>query len=267
MNRDSTILEFDHVSFTYKPPDGPWVLHSVTISVARGECVVILGPNGTGKTTLCNIAFGLLVPTQGTVRRNGGDAETLSRDAALVFQGESLFPWMKAIHQVAFALECADIPRRQCLDKARDALREMGVEGAAELYPHQLSGGMRKRVVLARAFVRNPHIILMDEPFSELDAPTREQIQEQVCALRQNHGITLLAVSHDPDEAAFLATRVILLQPHGGTVAAVLESPLGDKTRTPELRMTSEFLDFRTELWKRLHALNNAAKQSKAVKQ
>lgn len=267
MSTDDTVLSFDHVSFTYSPPNGPWVLHQLTMSVTRGECVVILGPNGAGKTTLCNIAFGLLVPTLGVVRRNGGDDETLARDAALIFQGDSLYPWMKAISQVTFALECAGMPKRQRNDKAMAALREMEVHQAAGMYPHQLSGGMRKRVVLARAFVRNPRIIVMDEPFSELDAPTREQIQEQVCTLRQNHGTTLVAVTHDPDEAAFLATRVILLQPNGGPIAAVLESPLNGRLRTPDLRTTPAFLAFRTELWKRLHAMKNEGHSKEEVRQ
>jgi NitT/TauT family transport system ATP-binding protein len=199
-------------------------LRDVTLRVAGREMVAIVGPSGCGKSTLLRILAGLLAPDRGTVTTVGGD-DGRPR-TALVFQEHGLFPWMNVVDNVAFGLRMAGAPRRDSAREARAFLDRIGLGSFARRHPHELSVGMRQRVNLARAFLVDPHVLLLDEPFASLDAQTRLVLQAELLASCERSHKSVVYVTHDLEEAVLLADRVVVLSGRPGTIRDEVPVPL-----------------------------------------
>jgi ABC-type nitrate/sulfonate/bicarbonate transport system ATPase subunit len=202
------VLKFDHVGFKY---DGRAIMRDVSFAVKTGELVALLGPSGCGKTTILNIVAGFLKPTEGVALLNDQEIDGPGPDRGVVFQAAALFDWMTVAENIAFSLRCAGRPKSERRKVAEEMAALVGLSGSEDLYPYQLSGGMRQRVGLARALAAKPKMLLMDEPFSALDVQTREVLQEEVLRIRDRTGCTILFVTHSIDEAVFLGDRIFLL--------------------------------------------------------
>jgi NitT/TauT family transport system ATP-binding protein len=196
------------------------VLDSVTLRVPDREIVAIVGPNGSGKSTLLRLMAGLLAPDDGRVELDGKPVSEADPRLGLVFQEPRLLPWRRALDNVAFPLELAGHDRRTRGETARALLDLVGLTAFAEAYPHQLSGGMRQRLAIARALARDPSVLLLDEPFSALDALTRERFNLELLELWSRTGTTIVLVTPNIPEAVFVSDRVIVLSPRPAHVVA-----------------------------------------------
>lgn len=188
-------------------------LGNVNLRVAEGEFVCVLGPSGCGKSTLLNLVAGFLRPTAGQVRFDGREVTGPGPERSVVFQAPTLFPWLTVQANVEFGLAVGGMSRSERRETALAALHLVGLDGSAQAYPHTLSGGMCQRVALARVLVLEPRALLMDEPFGALDANSRERLQDELLRLWQRHRRTVLFVTHNVEEAAFLADRVVVMGP------------------------------------------------------
>lgn len=196
------------------------VLRHLNLDVPRGEFLAIVGSSGVGKSTLLRVLMGLSQPSAGTVELC--PSRKAERAAALVFQDARLLPWRRVLGNVAFGLERLNLSAAERRDRAMQTLSRVGLRDQAQRWPHQLSGGQRQRVALARALCLRPELLLMDEPFSALDAPTREGLQDEIVRIWSDQQVTVLFVTHDIDEAVYLADRVIALGGKPGEVRSSL---------------------------------------------
>jgi NitT/TauT family transport system ATP-binding protein len=206
-------LDLDGVTVAFRLADGGTytAVEGAMLSVADGEFVAIVGPTGCGKSTLLNVAAGLQPPAAGAVRKAGVPLTTLNRDAGYLFQADALFPWKTALDNVAIGLETAGVSRRHARERAQTWLTRVGLRAFGNRYPHMLSGGQRKRVGLAQVLIRDPKILLMDEPFGPLDAQTRQIMGNLLLELWSTDRKAVLFVTHDLDEAIALADRVVIM--------------------------------------------------------
>ncbi|WP_316227317.1 ABC transporter ATP-binding protein [Bradyrhizobium sp. SZCCHNR1047] len=242
-------------------------VETANLAVADGEFVAIVGPTGCGKSTLLNVAAGLLKPVAGNVRIFGQPLASLNRDAGYLFQAEALFPWKTALENVAIGLEVAGTPSKDAAAKAQQWLTSVGLGAFGNRYPHMLSGGQRKRVGLAQVLIRNPRIILMDEPFGPLDAQTRQIMGNLLLDLWNADRKAVLFVTHDLEEAIALADRVVIMS--AGPASRII----GDwRVTLPrprdifEVRMKHEFHELHREIWQTLKAeVEKTYKQAEAV--
>jgi NitT/TauT family transport system ATP-binding protein len=230
--------------------DGPAPVEALgpfSLEVARGEFVAVLGPSGSGKSTLLRIVAGLLAPTSGHVSVMGGtpDDARRSRRFGMVFQRPVLYPWRTVAGNVALPLQLAGVGDPERSERVTDALKTVGLADRAGARPWQLSGGMQQRAALARALVGRPQLLLMDEPFGSLDEVTRERLQEALRRITLSAGMTVLFVTHDIDEAVFLADRLAVLTWAPGRVARELKVELG-RERASALRATPAYLELVT---------------------
>jgi NitT/TauT family transport system ATP-binding protein len=193
-------------------------LDRVSLTVRPGEFLVIIGPSGCGKSTLLNMMAGLDTPTSGLVLHNGQSVVGPSPDRSLIFQQPSLLPWQSLIDNVAFGLTLKGMGRRERYQRAQEFLSQVGLQGFARKYPHQLSGGMQQRASIARALCLGTDILLMDEPFAALDVQTRFKMQEFLLDIWKGSGKTVVFVTHHIDEAIFLADRVVILTSRPGRI-------------------------------------------------
>jgi len=226
-----------------------------SLSVADGEFVAIVGPTGCGKSTLLNVAAGLLAPTAGRVTIYGASLERLNREAGYLFQADALFPWKTALENVAIGLEIEGIAVAEAHDRAQQWLTRVGLGDFAGRYPHMLSGGQRKRVGLAQVLIRDPKILLMDEPFGPLDAQTRQIMGNLLLDLWSADRKAVLFVTHDLEEAIALSDRVVIMS--AGPAARII----GDwKVGLPrprdiaDVKLERAFHDLHREIWARLKA-------------
>src|SRR5712671_3786330 len=220
------------------------------LAVAHGEFVAIVGPTGCGKSTLLNVAAGLLRPVSGTVRIFDAPLTGLNRDAGYLFQADALFPWKTATDNVAIGLEISGVARDEALARAQQWLTSVGLGAFGNRYPHMLSGGQRKRVGLAQVLIRDPKILLMDEPFGPLDAQTRQIMGNLLLQLWNADRKAVLFVTHDLEEAIALADRVVIMS--AGPSARIIGDwrvPLARPRDILEVRMDKEFHSLHREIW------------------
>lgn len=240
-------VRVDQICKTYtRGRDAIVAVDGVSFTVQAGEFVALLGPSGCGKSTLLFIVGGLLAPSSGRVEFGGAlGGRPLT---AMVFQDFALFPWRTVLHNVVFGLEVRGVPPRDRVLRARELIRTVGLEGFEHRFPRELSGGMRQRVGLARAFAVDPAVLLMDEPLSALDAQTRDLMQDELLRLCERQSRTVLYVTHNISEAAYLADRVVLLSRRPGRVRAVLSVPL-PRPRDEAMQASPAFVGFTREIW------------------
>jgi len=217
-------------------------LEGISLRVAKGEFLGILGPSGCGKTSLLRVLSGLVRPTAGRVFLGSEPLVTPSRRVGLIFQGANLMPWRTVLRNVTLPLEVAQVPLPQAQAKAQDLLQLVGLSGFEQAHPAQLSGGMQQRVAIARALVHDPVILLMDEPFGALDAITRERLSLEFLRIWSAHHQTIVMVTHNIQEAVFLADRVLVLSPRPGRVVLEMPIPL-PRPRTQDTLYSREFAD------------------------
>lgn len=218
------MLTVSHLTARY---EGHLALQDINLSIDSGELLVVLGPSGCGKTTLLNLIAGFLPAESGSIMLDGKAVTGPGAERGVVFQHEGLLPWRNVLDNVALGLQLAGVEKNARREVARQMLKKVGLEGAEKRFIWQLSGGMRQRVGIARALTADPQLLLLDEPFGALDAFTREQMQELLLTLWKESGKKILLITHDIEEAVFLASELILLSPGPGRVIERLPLDFG----------------------------------------
>jgi NitT/TauT family transport system ATP-binding protein len=244
------------VNHAYEGRDG-WVraLEGFEIAIPRNEFLCLLGPSGCGKSSFLRIVTGLMKPLEGTVQLDGKRIEGPGLDRGIVFQEPALFPWLTALRNVAFGLEMSGLKKDAVRDRAAHVLRIVGLERAMNLYPYQLSGGMRHRVAVARAWaLRDASVLLMDEPFSAIDAVNRMALQKYLVDAWLEEPRTAIYVTHDLDEAIYLADRIAIMTPSPGRIAQYIHVDLA----RPRDRNSVEANRLRAEITEIMHRLDNS---------
>jgi len=225
-------------------------IQGVDLAARAGEFVAIVGPTGCGKSTLLNIVAGLRPPAEGEVRIFGRPLLGLNREAGYLFQADSLFPWKTALGNVMLGPVLRGVPPGEARERARAWLAKVGLAGFEDRYPHQLSGGMKKRVALAQVLILSPKILLMDEPFGALDVQTRQLMENELLRLWQEDKKTVLFVTHDLEEAIALADRVVVFSAGPASrIVGDFEVDLPRPRDVAEIRLTEEFLRIHREIW------------------
>lgn len=228
-------------------------IQDATLQVGSGEFVCVVGPTGCGKSTLLNVAAGLLQPSAGNVQALGEPLAGINRRAGYMFQAESLMPWRNAVDNVLAGLQFAGVERGEAQRRAREWLARVGLAGFEQRYPHELSGGMRKRVALAQILILDPRLLLMDEPFSALDVQTRQLMENELLDLWSADRKSVLFITHDLEEAIALSDRVIMLS------AGPASHPIGEfvidlprPRDVNEIRLTTRFVELHGEMWHKM---------------
>jgi NitT/TauT family transport system ATP-binding protein len=244
-------LRIENIDKTFNRRGKPGVeaLRGINLSIEEGEFVAIVGASGSGKSTLLRIIDGLLEPSGGKVYVDGAAVTRPGRDRAMVFQQDALLPWKTVAENVAYGLTLARTPKAEADKTAQYFVNLAGLQGFEQHYPHQLSGGMRQRVNVARALAVNPKILLLDEPFAALDAQTREIMQTELLTIWQESKKTVVLITHQIDEAVFLSDRVVVFSARPGTVRQEIKVDL-PRPRTLEMKRQPEFVRLVDEIWK-----------------
>lgn len=246
-------LALENVTCTFRAAAGKGsytAVKDVNLTVGAGEFVSVVGPTGCGKSTLLNVSAGLLEPSSGTVKVFGDPLVGMNRHAGYMFQAESLMPWRTALDNVIVGLEFLGVARGEAVARGQDWLQRVGLGSHGHRYPHQMSGGMRKRAALAQTLIMDPKIILMDEPFSALDIQTRQLMENELLDIWSADRKSVLFITHDLEEAISLSDRVIVLSAGPGT------HPIGEfaidlprPRDVSEVRLTPEFVRLHDEIW------------------
>lgn len=244
-------IAIEDVTLRFTTPDGHMMtaIRDFTMTVERGEFACVVGPTGCGKSTTLNLVTGLLRPTTGNVRVMGRPVENISPDIGFVFQADALFPWRSVIDNVAAGPLYRGVAKREAHDRARDWIARVGLARFENHYPHQLSGGMRKRVALAQTFINQPKILLMDEPFSALDVQTRTLMQDELLTLWSELKSSVVFVTHDLEEAVALADKVYLLTAGPGTVKSTYDIDLPRPRVMADIRYDTKFIEIARVIW------------------
>ena len=243
------VLEIEHLGRQFSGKNGPvTALHDISLKIHRRELVCVIGPSGCGKSTLIRIIAGLDTPTSGRMLVDGKETSGPCPERGMVFQGYTLFPWLTVKRNVMFGLQMAGMSQSAAEGKALEWLKLVGLTQFEESYPAQLSGGMKQRVAIARALAPNPRVLLMDEPFGALDAQTRAQMQAHLLEIWRNVDVTILFITHDLDEAIYLADRILVLKAHPGEVQEIIEVAVprprrADQFHSPEFLATKRRLE------------------------
>ncbi|WP_040807482.1 ABC transporter ATP-binding protein [Nocardia concava] len=227
-------------------------LSDITVDVRDGEFLVLVGPSGSGKSTLLDLLGGLGKPTAGQILLDGAPVTGPGLDRGIVFQQYALLPWRTARTNIEFGLEAKGIRRRERRKIAEHYLELVGLAGFGDRYPHELSGGMKQRVAIARSLAFDPEVLLMDEPFAALDAQTRESLQDELLRIWRATGKTVLFITHGIDEAVYLGQRVAVLTSRPGRIKAVVDIDL-DRDGDADIRSSERFRELRHEVWSLLH--------------
>jgi len=247
-------LELERITCTFVSRDDPGQRYTAvadtSLRVGAGEFVSVVGPTGCGKSTLLNVAAGLLEPSAGRIRVFGDPLAGINRRAGYMFQSDALMPWRSALGNVTAGLEFHGVDPGQARARAEEWLRRVGLGGFGDRYPHQLSGGMRKRTALAQTLILDPDIVLMDEPFSALDIQTRQLMENELLELWAARRKAVLFITHDLDEAIALSDRVVVLS------AGPATRPIGDfaidlprPRDVAEIRVSPRFIELHAAIW------------------
>jgi NitT/TauT family transport system ATP-binding protein len=243
-------IRFDHVSVEFPTAAGPMkVIDDVSFEIQNGEFVSIIGPSGCGKTTLMNIVGGFVKPTGGQVLLDGRPVEAPGPDRGVIFQEYGVFPWLTVRQNIEFGLKLAAsrAPVGGREEIVTRYMRLMGLTDFADHFPKHLSGGMRQRLAIARAYAVKPQFLLMDEPFGALDAQTRSAMQDLLLEVLQSEGKTVLLITHSVDEAIYLSTRIVVVTARPARIRTIIDVPL-DYPRTPQTQEHPRFATLRSEI-------------------
>ncbi len=225
------------------------VLDDINLSVFEGELVSIVGPSGCGKTTFLNAVDGLTKVTRGRILVDGHDIAGPGPDRALVFQNDCLFPWRTIVQNIAYGLELQGMAKNERRERALRLVDLVGLKGFEEHYPHELSGGMRQRVNIARALAMEPELLLLDEPFAALDAQTREFMQVELLKILARAKATALFITHQINEAVFLSDRVVVFSARPARIKDIIDIDL-PAARTLELKHEASFVELERRIWR-----------------
>ena len=265
-------IQFDDITCAFRAKDDPsrryTAVANTTLAVAPGEFVAVVGPTGCGKSTLLNVAAGLLPPSSGQIRIFGEELQGINRRAGYMFQAEALMPWRTALQNVIAGLQFRNVDQAEAVESGNAWLARVGLKGFGDRYPHQLSGGMRKRVALAQVLVLDPDIILMDEPFSALDIQTRQLMENEVLELWSAKKKAVLFITHDLDEAIGMSDRVVVLSAGPGThPIGEFEIDLPRPRDVAEIRNHPRFIELHKQIWDamREEVLKGYQQQKQAV--
>jgi len=224
-------------------------LSDINLDVRTGEFITLVGPSGCGKSTLLDLLCGLATPSSGQILVNGRPVEGPGLDRGIVFQQYALFPWRTALGNIEFGLEAKGVPRTERRARARSFLAMVGLGDFEHHYPHELSGGMKQRVAIARSLSYDPEILLMDEPFAALDEETRESLQRELLGIWQRTGKTIVFITHSIDEAVFLGQRVAVMAARPGRIKAIVDIPIEARATDDDIRSRPEFVRLRHQVW------------------
>jgi NitT/TauT family transport system ATP-binding protein len=253
MKAREVILQVEGLMKTFQTGKSEVVaLDNISFKTHRREFLCIIGPSGCGKSTLVRILAGLETASGGQVLLDGHPVKGPGRERGMVFQGYTLFPWLTVRKNVMFGLRMNNVGRAEAAKQANEWLALIGLERFADAYPNQLSGGMKQRVAIIRALVNRPRILLMDEPFSALDAQTRARMQSYLLEIWKKVDITVVFITHDLDEAIFLADRILVLSAHPGRLQELIEVPI-ERPRRPEHFSAAEFASTKARLEALIH--------------
>jgi NitT/TauT family transport system ATP-binding protein len=243
-----SIIEVRAVGKTYE--GGVEALAGIDLALPQANLSTFLGPSGCGKTTLLKIIAGLIPPSHGEIYVKGQKVDGPGPERAFVFQDFALLPWANVMRNVAFGLELRGLGKDEREQIARKHIHEVGLKSFESSYPHQLSGGMRQRVGLARALTVDADIILMDEPFSSVDEQTRRKFQEELLDLLRHKKKTVIFVTHSIEEAVYLSDRIVLLSPRPGKVSQIIQPNIDRREKNPdEIRRDKNYLDTVDQIW------------------
>ena len=223
-------------------------LQDFNLDIREGEFFTLLGPSGCGKSTFLNVLAGLARKSGGSISIDGQPASGINREQGVVFQGYALFPWRTVLENIEVGLEIRKIPKRERRETAEQFLHLVGLAGFGQRYPHELSGGMRQRVAIARSLAYSPSLLLMDEPFAALDAQTREILQSELLRIWEQHKTTIVFITHSLDEAIYLSDRIAVMTHRPGRIKSVLDIAL-PRPRPAEIRHAPAFVQLREQAW------------------
>lgn len=223
-----------------------------SLSIDKGEFIAIVGPSGCGKSTLLDIISGLSKANSGNIFIDGNTITGPALDRGFVMQGYALFPWRTVRRNVEFGLELKKIPKKERANISQEYLELVGLKGYEERYPHELSGGMRQRVAIARSLAYEPEVLLMDEPFAAVDAQTRETLQDELLRIWEKTNKTIIFVTHSIEEAVLLADRVVVLTKNPGTIKKVVEINLPRPRTNAEMRVSTDYSWITNNVWELL---------------
>ena len=252
---ESTSLSIREVTKSFRAADGSLVfaLNRLSLSVREGEMMAVIGPSGCGKSTLLRLIAGLDVPTSGELRVGDEPITCPSAERGLIFQDPNLFPWLSVRGNIQAGLVARGVLREN-RHEVEEFMRLVGLDGFADVYPHELSGGMAQRASLARALVNHPKVLLLDEPLGALDQFTRMCMQDEVLRMWEARRTTIVWVTHDIDEALYMSDRIAISTPRPGRIERILDVPLG----RPRQRTSQRFMELRAEILEMLHFAGRA---------
>jgi NitT/TauT family transport system ATP-binding protein len=255
-SKSQNVIELVGVSKRFATPSGTiyTALKDLDFTVAAGEFCAVVGPTGCGKSTTLSLVSGLERASTGTVLVDDRPVSGLTPGVGFMFQNDAVFPWKSVLDNVAAGPRFRGIRRQQATTAARDWLRRVGLAGFEDRYPHQLSGGMRKRVALAQSLINEPRVLLMDEPFSALDVQTRSIMADELLSLWEQTRPAVIFVTHDLEEAITLADKVIVLTAGPGRIKSIFRIDLPRPRRAQEIRFTEEFVALYSQIWDALRS-------------
>jgi NitT/TauT family transport system ATP-binding protein len=247
-----TAIEIKDVTKRFLTPSGEvfTAIRDVTFTVEPGQFCAVVGPTGCGKSTTLSLVSGLDRPSEGTVAVGGKPVHGITDGVGFMFQADALLPWKTVLQNVALGLVFRKVGRKEALERARDWIRRVGLAGFEDRYPHQLSGGMRKRVAMAAAWITEPRVLLMDEPFGALDVQTKAIMSTELVQLWEGSRPSVLFITHDLEEAIALADRVVVMTSSPGAVKQVFDIDIPrPRGSVQEIRFGSRFLELHHEIW------------------
>jgi NitT/TauT family transport system ATP-binding protein len=255
ISRPGTRIEIKNVTKRFLTPKGqPFTaIEDVTFTVEPGQFCAVVGPTGCGKSTTLGLVSGLDRPSEGSVWVGGKQVDGITDGVGFMFQADALLPWKTVLHNVALGLIFRRVPKKEAYERARDWIRRVGLAGFEDRYPHQLSGGMRKRVAMAAAWITEPSVLLMDEPFGALDVQTKAIMSNELTGLWEQSKPSVLFITHDLDEAIALADRVVVMTSSPGSVKEVFDIDIPrPRGSVQEIRFSDRFLELHRQIWESL---------------